>query len=326
MKASVIIPAYNVEDYIERCIRSVINQSEEDIEIIVVNDGSKDCTLKKIRNLQKLDTRIKVIDKKNEGVMKARYDGLKLATGDYILFLDGDDWIDKSAIESLWLSAEKNSSDILMYNIYWAYDIKNYYPVKTYEKEYVNKNSNYIEILLLGKISVNIWDKFIKRDFLNKVNLNLDLVYGEDLVNVLNMLIKEPKISFLDKHLYYYYQRNTSITKVIDEKVFQLEKSFDMVKNILIDNKLYDKYIEQYNYLCYLNIFIEKVVFNTQVNNIHERLYYNFKKRKISTNNKYIKEYINNQKLAVRMKIKIFNLNYYFVKIYNINRKILRKG
>ena len=71
MKASVIIPAYNVEDYIERCIRSVINQSEEDIEIIVVNDGSKDCTLKKIRNLQKLDTRIKVIDKKNEGVMKA---------------------------------------------------------------------------------------------------------------------------------------------------------------------------------------------------------------------------------------------------------------
>lgn len=74
MKASVIIPAYNVEDYIERCIMSVINQSEEDIEIIVVNDGSEDCTLKKIRNLQKLDTRIKVIDKKNEGVMKARYD------------------------------------------------------------------------------------------------------------------------------------------------------------------------------------------------------------------------------------------------------------
>ena len=158
-------------------------QTLKDIEIIVVNDGSKDCTLKKIRNLQKLDTRIKVIDKKNEGVMKARYDGLKLATGDYILFLDGDDWIDKSAIESLCLSAEKNSSDILIYNIYWAYDIKNYYPVKTYAKEYVNKNSNYIEILLLGKISVNIWDKFIKRDFLNKVNLNLDLVYGEDLVN-----------------------------------------------------------------------------------------------------------------------------------------------
>ena len=130
MKASVIIPAYNVEDYIERCIMSVINQSEEDIEIIVVNDGSEDCSLKKIRNLQKLDTRIKVIDKKNEGVMKARYDGLKLATGDYILFLDGDDWIDKSAIESLCLSAEKNSSDILIYNIYWAYDIKNYYPVK----------------------------------------------------------------------------------------------------------------------------------------------------------------------------------------------------
>ena len=88
---SIIIPAYNVENYIEKCLYSAVNQTMEDIEIIVINDGSCDKTLQKIEEFSKYDSRIIIINKKNEGVQAARRDGIEYASGQYILFLDSDD-------------------------------------------------------------------------------------------------------------------------------------------------------------------------------------------------------------------------------------------
>ncbi|MDU4936124.1 MAG: glycosyltransferase family A protein, partial [Peptostreptococcaceae bacterium] len=102
MKVSIIIAAYNIEDYINRCLNSIVNQSFKDIEIIVVNDGSTDNTINIINNFAKNDVRIKVIDKKNGGLIEARKSGLARASGEYILFLDGDDWLHIEAIEKLY--------------------------------------------------------------------------------------------------------------------------------------------------------------------------------------------------------------------------------
>ena len=99
-KISVIVAAYNVEEYIERCLNSLVDQTMDDIEIIVVNDGSKDATLEKIDQYTG-DRRIKVIDKENCGLIEARKSGLSVAEGEYVQFVDGDDWLKKDACEKL---------------------------------------------------------------------------------------------------------------------------------------------------------------------------------------------------------------------------------
>ena len=93
MKISVIIPAYNVSNYIEKCIKSILSQPMKDIEIIVVNDGSTDDTLNKLIEIEKQDERVKVFNQENKGIMETRKSGLKEAVGDYLMFVDSDDWI-----------------------------------------------------------------------------------------------------------------------------------------------------------------------------------------------------------------------------------------
>ena len=113
MKVSIIVAAYNIEDYIKRCMYSIVNQTFKDIEIIVVNDGSTDNTLNIINDFAKNDARIKIIDKKNGGLIEARKSGLEIASGEYILFLDGDDWLHLEAIEKLYQEAKKDNFDIV---------------------------------------------------------------------------------------------------------------------------------------------------------------------------------------------------------------------
>ena len=124
MKVSVIIAAYNIEEYIERCIESVINQSEIEIEIIIVNDGSTDNTLNIIKKMSDLDERIIIINQKNQGLVEARKRGLKNANGKFILFLDGDDWLENNCVEELYKTAIDKNADVVLYNAYKAYEDK----------------------------------------------------------------------------------------------------------------------------------------------------------------------------------------------------------
>lgn len=117
-KISIIVPAYNVEDYIRTCLDSLIAQDYENIEIIVINDGSKDDTLKIARAYERLYTNIKVIDKENEGVSIARNVGLEAATGEYIAFIDPDDWAEPNMYSSLLNSMKKYNSPICLCNFY----------------------------------------------------------------------------------------------------------------------------------------------------------------------------------------------------------------
>lgn len=122
IKVSIIVAAYNIEKYIYKCIDSIRKQTFKDIEIIIVNDGSTDSTLNIIRNLALKDSRIRIIDKKNEGLIEARKSGLDVANGEYILFVDGDDWLELDALEKLYNNAINNNSDIVIYNAYNSYD------------------------------------------------------------------------------------------------------------------------------------------------------------------------------------------------------------
>lgn len=113
-KISVIVPVYNVEKYIEKCMRSIMEQTLEEIEIIIINDGSPDRSLDVINKLMKEDQRIQVITKKNGGLSSARNMGIKIATGKYIQHIDGDDWVEKDFLKSVYEFAEKENLDIVV--------------------------------------------------------------------------------------------------------------------------------------------------------------------------------------------------------------------
>ena len=115
-KISVIVPIYNSEDYIDRCVRSIVEQSYKNIEIILVDDGSTDNSSMMCDEWAKNDKRVKVIHKENGGVSSARNEGLKIAKGDYISFVDSDDYIDKKMIEKMLNQMEKGNTDLVICN------------------------------------------------------------------------------------------------------------------------------------------------------------------------------------------------------------------
>ena len=173
-------------------------------------------------------------------------------------------------------------------------------------------------MFLLGKLSVNIWSKFIKKEFLQGIEFESNISYGEDLITVIKLLINKPKIAYLNEYLYYYYQRDGAITKVINSKVFELEKSINLVKDYLIKYDLYNKYKLEYEYFCFINLYLFKIIYNTQIDKIHKRLYLNYKKRKINMfTNKYIRKYILTLDNNIKFKIFIYNINYFMVVLYN---------
>ena len=116
LKVSIIVPIYNMEQYLNRCLESIINQTYENIEIILINDGSKDNSLEICKNYAKKDNRIMIIDQKNSGVSSARNSGLDKATGEYLAFVDPDDWIDKDGIEKMVDFALKHKCDIAFFD------------------------------------------------------------------------------------------------------------------------------------------------------------------------------------------------------------------
>lgn len=122
MKVSIIIPVYNTGEYLHKCIRSILSQSLKDIELIIVDDGSTDNSGNICDKYSKADNRVKVIHKINEGVSRARNTGIKLATGDYIGFVDSDDWVNETIYEDVYNIAQNAKSDIVMFDLETVYD------------------------------------------------------------------------------------------------------------------------------------------------------------------------------------------------------------
>ena len=152
MKISVIVPCYNVEGYIKKGLDSLINQTLKEIEIILINDGSTDDTINILREYEKKDKRIIIIDKKNEGVSKARNDGLKISTGEYIAFMDSDDWYELNTLELMYNKAKENDYDIV------ACDTQAIYPdKKQYIKSGIEANQTNNQ-LMIDAYEV-IWNK-----------------------------------------------------------------------------------------------------------------------------------------------------------------------
>ena len=316
MKVSVIVAAYNIEDYIQRCLESISFQTLKDIEIIVVNDGSVDSTLEIINNIANGDKRVKIINKENKGLIEARKSGLKIASGEYILFVDGDDWIEKETLELLYENAVKNQSDIVMYNYYVSGE------KSKIEESVLNEkltNNDYLENLFLNKIKPTIWSKFIRLKFIKENNIELpsDISFAEDLATVATFFMNNPKVSILNKYLYNYCIRGTSLTNSINKNVLELNKAFNFIKEKLIEKRLYSYYKESFYYMIYLHMF--EVWFNKycDVSDINESLYKQYINTGIDINNKYIRKHINKYSFMPKLRINLYHKYYKFGRVFD---------
>lgn len=217
MKYSFIIPTYNIENYIEECVHSVLKQTFKDFEIVLVNDGSTDRSLEKCKSLQKEDIRVKVVDKANGGLSSARNAGLEVAQGDYIIYVDGDDWVSPDMLELAENFQSSNGSvDILCFDLYKAYADKNI--LDDYRiKEGVYKG---IDFFLNSRFLAVAASKVFKKDFLQEQGLKF-LVgrLHEDMSYTIPLCIKADRIGYVQKPVYYYRQnRDGSIMSKIKQK------------------------------------------------------------------------------------------------------------
>jgi len=223
IKVSIIIPAYNIEKYIEKCIKSAINQTIKDIEIIVVNDGSTDGTLEIINKFSKIDNRIKIINKKNGGVSSARNIGFEISFGEYIQYIDGDDWIEQDACEILYDFAIKNDLDMVVSDFYYD-DRNNLLKWNDIESNKFYTNIEYLNLLLQDKSAPSIWNKFIKREIHENILFSEKYSYGEDLSTVAKLAYQSKKIGKLDKAFIHYIFNPNSITNAS-----YLKKGFEKI-------------------------------------------------------------------------------------------------
>lgn len=216
-KVSIVIPIYNVEKYLEKCVESVVNQTYNKLEIILVNDGSNDSSGILAENLAKLDKRIKVFTKKNGGVSSARNFGLEKSTGKYIMFIDPDDYIELNMIENMIYLAEENGSDMVICGYYFENHYKtiksniniDQFAVNYIEAEYRNiieMKKNMVDIWDTS-LMYNVWNKIYRKDLIIENNIKFsDKKMGEDLefnINYLNICTS----MYITSKCFYHYIR-----------------------------------------------------------------------------------------------------------------------
>lgn len=247
---SIVIPIYNAEKYLRRCLDSTLTQTYSNIEVVCVNDGSTDNSLNILKDYQSKDSRIKIIDKENAGVSAARNDGIRQSKGDYIIFIDADDWIEKNTVEvSLEYTIKYNAEHVRYAYVQEFNDSKRR---KEYGKIYdkptlVEKKSFASDIVdkFIGSYEYNsIWMFMTKRSFLIENNILFDesTFYAEDFLFTMNIYEHLQSAVYLPYTFYHYINNMNSITTKV---------SVEHVKN-KIQNSI-QNYSKLYQFCEYFN-------------------------------------------------------------------------
>lgn len=232
MKVSVIIPVYNVEKYLRRCLDSVVNQTYKDIEVILVNDGSPDNSKEICEEYVAKYSNIQLINQKNAGLGAARNTGLQYITGNAVTFVDSDDWLELDAIEYYVASMKKSDADIVVTQMirkkeYFSNEGTNGTTIKEevlnqeqFAKKYFKIDGNNIEYYACAKL----YKREIAREVKHPVGL-----FAEDVPAAFGYIIRSQKIFYSTKVTYNYFFNDNSLTAKFTDKDFDLEKIWDLV-------------------------------------------------------------------------------------------------
>lgn len=341
-KISVIVPIYNVEMYLRQCLDSIIKQTYNNLEILLINDGSTDKSLFICKEYEKIDNRIKVIDKENGGVSSARNVGIEKSTGEWICFIDPDDWVEKNMIEKLLINAKKYKADIIQGNCYYNKGDKQW-KREAITPKVIKKINEEIELFQLGIICNiyakkkngislgpirGVWGKLYKKEIIKDLKFNQDLYMFEDGLFNLYAFDKAKTVVVFNFYMYHYRLNQNSAcnkykstwTKQAEQIIIETKKFIEIKRDNKF-NKVYNAIVcEMFTSSLTRSIFHkdngktkkeEKNILKSYINNsIYEKAFE-------SIDFKYLNK---KQKLIIFLaKYKAVNSIYY---IYQIKNKI----
>ena len=241
IKVSIIMPVFNAERYLHKAINSIISQTMEDWELIIIDDGSTDSSFSICKQYSAQDKRIKVIQKANEGVAIARQTGINHAIGKYSIHVDADDWIEPIMLEELYEKAESESIDFLLLDYYINCKSKQ---TLVSQKPTINQPHEIINDILENKLFGALWNKFIRTELYKKYNVKFfyGINYCEDVLTCVQILKnKEVKTAYLNKAFYHYVTNTNSITHNISRAKYEMRKQFQMKLNEFLIEDYYTK-------------------------------------------------------------------------------------
>ena len=315
---SIIVPIYRVETYLRRCVDSILKQTYKDIEVILVDDGSPDNCGKICEELALNDCRIRVIHKKNGGLSSARNAGLQIAKGEYICFVDSDDWIAENYVECLLRTIFSYNADMSACNLQKIHD-GDEQQTKQSDKVDLIDDEKYLCALTESSFAGYAWNKMFRAAIIESNSLHFDeqIFNGEDLPFVLEYLQYCNKVAYIKNVLYYYYIRPGSITTTVgfSDKQYTIIYAREKVLQIIsrVDSECVDTVICGYLF------------------HLIKMKYQLYPKRKA-----YMEKYVEVSKKINRYKNKILTLNgvalmhrlqlYLMVRFYRISGLIYRRS
>lgn len=348
-KVSIIVLAYNAEKYIQECLDSIINQTYKNIEVIIIDDGSKDNTKLIIENIALNDNRITVYSRSNKGTYYSRIDGYRKSTGKYIMYVDSDDVIELNMVEIMYNAMIRNQSSIVhcQNKLYIDNNIIESKKIFTQEISLASNDLEpYFYDLLYKTIECNpVWKQLYSRDILSDIDgADKSFMYGEDLYCNIKAYQQMNKITFIPEQLYIYRVNNSGITRnrsknnvlgKIDDILCVYKYLFDSVELFNIEAKKYYKSIVALKIYYYLTINL------LQLNSMSKKEFIKYVNQVLSNNifkdidcvlvndkNIYKELNINNRftKLCTSLLVKRHLKSLYYVSkyLYNPLKKIKR--
>ena len=332
VNVSVIIPVYNVEQYLRQCLDSVINQTYKDIEIIIVNDCSPDNSLQIIEEYRQKDDRIVLINlEKNVGLGFSRNEGMKVAKGKYITFVDSDDWITEDYVEVLYKTIEKYKYDVISPDFYEYDNITQKISESKHPKDFYNISISTIDIKqkLLCCEHMHYARKIYKLQFLKDNDIIFKINKFEDTLFIWEIILKTNKFMFINNKIYYYrVNRKDSIMANQHSEFLNNMNLFYALKDLIYNDDNNKKYFDSVLNFFIMNRFLDFAWRNSKFFN---SLYTKFKEQYL--NDKKIEFYYPNT-LKNFIKVKIFqyvlrfNINIvtisFFITCYKKTKKILK--
>lgn len=312
-KVSIIVPVYGVEKYIDKCLDSLVKQSLKEIEVIVVNDGTKDNSQKIIdKYVKKYPDKIKSFIKENGGQGSARNYGLEKVSGEYIGYVDSDDFIEKDMYKKLYNKAKEKDYDIVVcgnYNVSEDYQNKNV-------DVFINNYNTDLENIFFGKMAV--WNKIYKRDILIKNKLEFkEKVWYEDLAFTLKAIMNSNTFAFIDEPLYDYLIREGSTMNNSNvQRNLEILDAFNDILSYIKHNKK-EEYFSKIEFLAIDHIYISAIVRvlkadadkNIKKETIEKLINYMNKNFPNYKSNKYINTLSKNRKIIYKLiNMKMYSL------------------
>lgn len=267
-KISVIVPIYKVEKYLNQCIESIVKQTYENLEIILVDDGSPDSCPAICDEWAKKDGRIVVIHQVNAGLPSARNAGLRIASGDFISFIDSDDYIDKSLYKDVLNFFDDNELDIVSFGFYEVCNDKT--TVVDIQDGYMDRNESIKHLLTWdGKVRSFVWNKIYRASHINNCCFYEDLRYGEDTPFVFTALTNSVKCFQINKPYYYYIRRKDSLVgeKYTSNKLLSIDALKRVLDECIIKNLPYVELAESsiaWNAYILLRLMVQTVDYKVE--------------------------------------------------------------